>query len=372
MPRLLDVPGTLFAFCSSAVRDGVGTAFLALAMERTERLLDLVALLLDAREPVTWAELRQAFPADYGSSSDEAAERKFERDKAELLELGIPVSYVQGDDERKDGYVVDREAYYLPPVGLTPEEVAVLYAAGSAALASGAFPGRRDLAHALRKIGFFAGTGLPSPRVRMELDAVQSEQELAPRLETLWAAAAARKWVQISYYSPRSGAVTERKVDPYGLAMRRGIWSMVGYCHLRQGIRTFQAHRIRDLKVNPLKPRSSDFEVPSKFRLDDYVASYPWQHRFHEPVRVELELGGELAPLAQSAFPTGRVRANGQKASVDVEATYVDGLVRYALSLGPHCKVVSPASARDRWKQMASRVLAAHAKLLAAGAGARP
>jgi len=340
-------------------------------MERTERLLDLVALLLDAREPVTWAELRQAFPADYGSSSDEAAERKFERDKAELLELGIPVTYVQGDDERKDGYVVDREAYYLPPVGLTPEEVAVLYAAGSAALASGAFPGQRDLAHALRKIGFFAGTGLPSPRVRMELDSVQSEQELAPRLEMLWGAAAARKWIQISYYSPRSGAITERKVDPYGLAMRRGIWSVVGYCHLRQGIRTFQVHRIRDLKVNPLKPRSTDFEVPDDFRLDEYVASYPWQHRFHEPLRVELQLRGELAPLARLAFPTGRVGAKGQKATVEVDATYLDGLVRYALSLGPHCEVIGPASAVERWKQMASRVLAAHSAPSRAAEGAQ-
>src|SRR6185295_1534909 len=105
-------------------------------MDRTERLLDLIALLLDAREPISWAELRESFPHDYGSGSDEASERKFERDKAELLELGIPIAYVQGDDERKDGYVVERESYYLPEVGLTPEELAVLYAAGSAALTS--------------------------------------------------------------------------------------------------------------------------------------------------------------------------------------------------------------------------------------------
>src|SRR5499427_2386970 len=153
-------------------------------MERTERLLDLVALLLDAREPISWAELRDAFPEDYQASSDEAAERKFERDKAELLELGIPIAYVQGDDDRKDGYVVDREAYYLPEVGLTPEELAVLYAAGSAALASGAFPGRQDLAHALRKIGFFSGAELPTPKVRMELGAVKEDPHaIAGRLE---------------------------------------------------------------------------------------------------------------------------------------------------------------------------------------------
>jgi proteasome accessory factor B len=330
-------------------------------MERTERLLDLVALLLDASEPITWAELREAFPEDYGSPSDEAAERKFERDKAELLELGIPVTYVQGDDERRDGYIVDRDDYYLPEVGFTPEELAVLYAAGSAALATAAFPGRRDLTHALRKIGFYAGTELPSPKVRMELDSVQGQSEIAPELEQLRAAAASHKWIEISYYSPRTGHTTKRRVDPYGLAMRRGVWSLVGYCHLRNGIRTFQVHRIRELRVNPAKPRSSDFEVPEGFRLEDYVASYPWQHRIDAPLEVRLSLTGELAPLANRVFPEAKVESGTGESVVLVTATYLDGLLRYALSLGAECRVVAPEPAVERWRQMVGRVLQAHA-----------
>jgi proteasome accessory factor B len=331
-------------------------------MDRTERLLDLVALLLDAKEPISWAELRESFAEDYGSASDEAAERKFERDKAELLELGIPIAYVQGDDDRKDGYVVEKETYYLPEVGLSPEELAVLYAAGSAALASGAFPGSQDLAHALRKIGFFAGTELPTPRVRMELGAVHSAPELASRLEQLWSAAAARKFVDISYYSPRSGATTQRRVDPYGLALRRGLWSLVGWCHLRKGIRTFHVHRIRDLEANPARPRSADFEVPASFKLDDYVASYPWQHTFHEPIPVQLQLSGELAPLAAGLFPTARVEPRGAQTLALVSATDLDGLIKYVLSLGADCRVLGPAQAVKRWREMAERIVSAHAK----------
>jgi len=331
-------------------------------MERTERLLDLVALLLDAREPISWAELRDAFPEDYQASSDEAAERKFERDKAELLELGIPIAYVQGDDDRKDGYVVDREAYYLPEVGLTPQELAVLYAAGSAALASGAFPGRSDLAHALRKIGFFAGTEVPTPRVRMEWGAVPPalEQDLGQKLEQLWNGSATRKSVELSYYSPRSGQTTSRRVDPYGLAMRRGIWSLVGFCHLRQGIRTFHLHRIRALKVNPLKPKTPDFDVPSDFRLDEHVASYPWQHRIHPPVDVTLSLRGEISKLAPRLFPDAKVHSEGSSSRAVVTATYTDGLLRYALSLSPDCSVLGPPAAVERWSQMTARILQAH------------
>ena len=35
--------------------------------------------------------------------------------------------------------------------------------------------------------------------------------------------------------------------------------------------------------------------MPADFSLDAHVAHYPWQHRFHPPVDVELALSGELA-----------------------------------------------------------------------------
>ena len=129
-------------------------------MDKTERLLDLVALLLGAREPVSFAELREIFPREYGGSRT-AAERKLERDKAELLQLGVPIEYLEPQrlDERElGGYRIDRKAYFLPDPRLLPEESAALYAAGAAALAAHDFPFAQDLAFALRKISL-AGSG---------------------------------------------------------------------------------------------------------------------------------------------------------------------------------------------------------------------
>ncbi|AKQ68733.1 Putative DeoR-family transcriptional regulator [Myxococcus hansupus] len=331
-------------------------------MDRTERILDLVALLLDAREPISWAELREHFPGDYGGS-DDAAERKFERDKAELVELGFPLTYVQGDDERRDGYIVDRDAYYLPEADLSKEELAVLYAAGSAALASGAFPGRDDLAHALRKIGFFAGESLPTPRVRMELGSVHEgqEKEVSARLEQLWDACAARKWVDLTYASPKQAGTTQRRVDPYGLALRRGAWTLVGYCHLRGSLRSFHVHRIRELKVNTARPRTPDFQVPADFSLDSHVAYFPWQHRFHEQVEVVLHLSGTLASRAAGLLPGATlepVEAGAVKARLPV--TFLDGLLRFCLALGPDCRVEGPERAQARLREMASRIVARH------------
>lgn len=331
-------------------------------MDRTERILDLVALLLDAREPISWAELREHFPSDYGGS-DDAAERKFERDKAELVELGFPLTYVQGDDERRDGYIVDRDAYYLPEADLSKEELAVLYAAGSAALASGAFPGRDDLAHALRKIGFFAGQSLPTPRVRMELGSVHEgqEKEVSARLEQLWDACAARKWVDLTYASPKQAGTTQRRVDPYGLALRRGAWTLVGYCHLRKDLRTFHVHRIRELKVNTARPRTPDFQVPADFSLEAHVAYFPWQHRFHEQVEVVLHLSGTLASRAASLLPGATLEPAEEGAvRARLPVTFVDGLMRFCLALGPDCRVEGPERAQARLREMASRIVSCH------------
>lgn len=330
-------------------------------MERTERLLDLVAFLLDSHEPVSWAELRDAFSEDYAHGSEDATERKFERDKAELLELGIPINYVQGDEDRKDGYVIERDAYYLKDPGFSREELAVLYAAGSAALSSGAFPGREDLAHALRKIGFFAGDALPTPRVRMDLGPQQKSAQVAEQLQLLWAAAAARKWVQLEYAAPRAGGeVSSRRVDPYGLALRRGIWSLVGFCHLRKAPRTFHVHRMLTAKVNPSKPRTPDFEPPADFDIDAYVAQFPWQHRMHPPTAVTLALNESCAPLADRIFPKSTVHVESGQTRVTVQATFLDGLLRYVLSLAPQATVVGPPEALARYRALAGAVLQRH------------
>src|SRR6516165_10002074 len=124
-------------------------------MQKDQRLLDLAALLLKAAEPVSWREIQEQFPEDYGGSG-EAAIRKFERDKADLLELGIPVRWVAGDEDLPAGYVLDKDEFYLPDLKLPPEDLALLYLAGSAALANGSFPYARDLAHALNKLSFAA------------------------------------------------------------------------------------------------------------------------------------------------------------------------------------------------------------------------
>src|SRR5512134_1547153 len=182
-------------------------------MQKDQRLLDLAALLLKAAEPVSWREIQEQFPEDYGGST-EAAIRKFERDKAELLELGIPVRYAAGDEDLPAGYLIDKDEFYLPDLKLPPEDLALLYLAGSAALAGGAFPYARDLAHALNKLSFAARAPGASEAAALAARHLSGDDEredgAAPapasaRIEELSRAVAHRKRVRIVYAGAERG-----------------------------------------------------------------------------------------------------------------------------------------------------------------------
>src|SRR2546422_8311366 len=93
------------------------------AMHPLERLLDLVALLLDARNPLTFDDIRRVMPA-YQQTDSASAKRMFERDKDTLREVGIPIELAGTDAwDVEQGYRIPKDQYYLPDVAVTTDEV---------------------------------------------------------------------------------------------------------------------------------------------------------------------------------------------------------------------------------------------------------
>jgi proteasome accessory factor B len=226
---------------------------------------------------------------------------------------------------------------------------------------SGAFPGRADLAHALRKIAFVSSEDPESAPPRLFVDHGKPDERLSQKLEQLWQALLARKRVHLDYRGVGRGEQTQRDVDPWGICLRRGVWVLVGWCHLRRARRTFHVDRIAALKVNAQRPRTPDYEVPTGFDIGPIAREQVWEHRFHAPVEVQLSLRSELAPLAGRLFPNARIVPDGEGASVTVSATYLDGLLRHVLPLGDGARVVGPRQAIARRRQMLTAVARAHA-----------
>ncbi len=370
---------------------------------RTKRLLDLVVLLLDARRPISFAELREQF-SEYRSAKPEAGQRAYERDKSTLLEMGVPLRYVTAEESAdapaEGGYIIDRQKYRLPEVSLTADEVAVLVSTAAAARHQSDFPYRHAAELAVRKL-MFDLSGLPSksrrrrppprsagaegekagvaPDVLVHLPTTFKSGSIAEHLEQLEAAIHNHKRVNFEYGAHRGsswggaeelasagpegggGVVgpSERDVDPYGLVYRQGAWLLVGFCHKAQAIRRFRVDRILQLKVAP-RPRTPDFEVPKDFSLQEHGVISPWRFDREPPVRARLWVSDETPWVVDEDFgPTTRAAGQDHGISgsiVEFDCKNPDYLVSRVLGGAGTLRVLAPPALRTRVAEAAATV----------------
>lgn len=328
-------------------------------MNRLERLLDLVHVLQTARAPVSLDALRELFP-DYADGSPDATRRKFERDKAELAGIGLVLRFVseeQAEHGGQDGYWLDADASYLPPIDLGPRDRALLTAAARAALGSEAFPHRTALRLALAKLD--ASSSDDPAHVPLVMPGRSHEEPVSEQLEQLSAALGRRKRVTLVYQKPGS-APSEREVDPFALFSKSGVWHLCGFDHRRQTTRVFRVSRIVSLSVNDKRPTQPDYEIPSGFRAADYSVMNPLRYEVSEPLTCRVHVDPEVAFLMRA--PWGEPGADGV---FEVTTTNLPHLVQQVLSLGPRAELLSPPVARAAVVAQLEAVLAAH------GEGAR-
>ena len=95
-------------------------------MNKAERLINLIAMLLETNRPVTLERIRSSIPG-YQQASMSSFKRMFERDKSDLREMGIPIQVEPVDPFGEEtGYRILKEEYYLPEIDFTPEEKVAL------------------------------------------------------------------------------------------------------------------------------------------------------------------------------------------------------------------------------------------------------
>ncbi len=336
--------------------------------DRGKRLLDLVVMLLGARAPVPYREIKAQFRA-YKTDNEEAGLRAFERDKADLLELGVPLRYVipeEDDSVDEAGYTVDLRRYKMPVVHLTPSEVAALVLAGSVARAAPGTTYAEVVDLALKKLAFDAPTAPDTPGgpvaaarkprepVLVHFPRKADATALAERLAAVEQAIVNRKRITLDYVSYRGAETTKRDVDPYGLFYRQGTWLVVGFCHLRKAVLSFRLDRIigGGLEVAP-KPKSPDFERPAKFDVRAYAARSPWRFDIEPPVTVELDVHPTANALLGEDLGDGAKQTPGADGVVRLTfaCSNVDFLVTRVLESKGALVVRAPASVRARVRE---------------------
>src|SRR4051812_27683387 len=189
-----------------------------MAAKRAERLVNLVFALLGTRQYVSAARIRDTVPGyepdDGTERADEAFKRMFERDKAELREIGVPLETGRTSVfDTEDGYRIARTDYELPEITLTGEEAAAVGLAlrfwQSAQLAGAA----QSALVKLRAAGVEVDQtrGIP---IQPRLDAGE------PAFEPCYAAARDRRGLTLDYPRPHPQKAPPPPVPPPGVVAR--------------------------------------------------------------------------------------------------------------------------------------------------------
>jgi proteasome accessory factor B len=292
------------------------------APSRVERVLNLLALLLDTRRALTREEIVHDV-AGYPPQIT-AYRRAFERDKETLRGMGVPLTTESIGDGSELGYRVRPEDYYLPELDLNAEESAALRVAVSAvSLGSRAGEG------ALLKLGGLAD----------EAVAPLASLPIAPALATLFEAFRARAVVKFTHRD------RVRTVEPWGLTSKRGHWYVVGFDRDRDAVRAFRADRIDgDVEIG----EHGAFEAPAGFRPDDHVESRAWLLGDAPAVTVRVAVDADYADamLAEIGGDATVDESDDGSTVVEMAVTNPAAFRTFVLGFLEHAEVLEPADIR--------------------------
>ena len=314
-------------------------------MSKLERLYRLHQILSSRRTPISRHELIERL---------ECSQPTVYRLINELRDhLGAPL-----EQDEAHNFYYDRTLgpFELPGIWVSNEEIDALLSARS--LLSGVQPGlleteldglrerisnlldargidERTLADRIRILGH--GRPVPPEHFRAVLDALVKRHRLS-----------------IQYHARGSNEITGRQVSPQRLIRYQDNWYLDGWCHLRQGLRSFAVERISSLEVSDDECREL-----SAAELDQHYASAYGIFSGPADQRATLIFSAERARWVadehwhtdQSAtwLPDGRYQ-------LDIPFHHSEELMMEIMKHGDHVEVVSPETLRQ---QVASNLNAA-------------
>ena len=231
-----------------------------MASKSVERLLNVI-MTIGSRRRIDRAKLFSVIPDYANATSDQAAERMFERDKAEIIELGLPLTTERDPfDENTVHYRIETPGTSAV-LDLTTEEYTVLLAASRAWDDAAAGGAARRVRAKLLSLGHDAD---PDLLRRTPRGAVESLPVLTPLLD----AVVAGKAVRFSYRATH-GTPAQRHIEPWVVGVHDGHWYVHGWDLDRGAPRVFRASRIESF---PKEASAATQPRPEQTDLADVLA----------------------------------------------------------------------------------------------------
>jgi len=318
-----------------------------MAISKVERLVNLVIALLSTRGYITAEKIRSSVAGYSDSPSAEAFSRMFERDKNELRDLGIPleVGRVSVMDPT-EGYRINRDAYSLPPVELTPDEAAAVAVATQLWESPELITATQGALLKLRAAGVDVhpfDTGAPvaiaSP---VGVPGLRGSEDV---LGILLSAIDSRQVVRFQHRPSRAEPYTTRTVEPWGVVTEKGRWYLVGHDRDRDARRTFRLSRIGS-EVTPIGLPGA-VTVPAEVDLRKIVADTVAETPTGGQARVWVADGRATALRRAGTSIAARQLAGRDGEVIELDIGSADRLARDITGYGGDAVVLEPQSLRE-------------------------
>ena len=149
--------------------------------------------------------------------------------------------------------------------------------------------------------------------------------------------------ISLTYESIKSGR-TERRIDPYFIIFRGRAFYFVGFCHLKNEMRTFRMDRIIELNLT-----NDIFIKKGNISPENYFDG-SWSVFSGEPIDVIVQFRGNAAKVIQSSTH----HKNEQIEVIDenmirysVTTNGIEEIQRWILGFGDEAEVVAPIELKE-------------------------
>ncbi|HGY92222.1 MAG TPA: WYL domain-containing protein [Planctomycetes bacterium] len=330
-------------------------------ISKTERLLNLISFLLRSPRPVPFSEIAGYVVGYDDDAKLDSIEKRFDRDKAELRNLGIPIEYKDTGSPEQSGYIIPAKKFFLKKLELDGGDTVLLsLAARSGALALGSPMLQDSFRSALRKVTVDAPVveGIPREPATM-VEVISGNRRANEQLQLICSAVFGRRRIRFDYLGHNDAEPKGRRLEPYGMGLHEGEWYLVGFDLNREGVRMFKLSRIvGPVKLMGASDSGPEFDIPKDFHIRDHLDRDAWEFGSGEGTTVEIRMPKPMAEQLQRRHRADVKSTSEGTAVLSIRARTPLRLLDEILSWGPDVRVIAPPdlvkAAKDRIKDMLS------------------
>jgi proteasome accessory factor B len=310
--------------------------------------------------------------------------RMFERDKDELRAFGVPIETLVDEEGERTAYRLSHRNFYLPYLALAgpdhratrpsrrldrfgygalttllfePDELSAVSSAAARVRALGDPLLAADAESAVRKLAIDLPVGDDSPDdIALHTRGAGVEEKVFAVVSD---ALTRRKVLHFDYYAMGPDRTELRSVEPYGLFFLGAHWYLVARDSTRGELRNFRLSRITAPRVNPDRAHTSDYDLPSDFRLREHAHSrQAWELGTGDHVEAIVRFADRSGAAAAASRLGSEVPGARDKRAFQVRR--IDAFARWLLSFGGDAEPLSPPAIVDAYREQIVRTLAVY------------